>query len=329
MENIPCYQDVEKAALRISEIATKTPLIENQVLNDLTGAKIFIKPECLQKTGSFKFRGAYNAISMLDKEQMKLGVVACSSGNHGQGIAQSARILGTAATIIMPADSPNIKLQCTKRSGAHIITYDRASEDRDVIAKKMCDETGAIFIHPYNNPNVIAGQGTVGLEIAQSFLSGHDEIIAPPDRVLICTGGGGLTAGIALAISHHFPNAKIHSVEPENFDDYRRSLMAGERVENRATSGSICDAILVREPGELGFAINRNLLSEGFAISDDQALNAVKFAFNELKLVVEPGGAIALAALLQADKKWSGENIVCIISGGNIDPETMALALAR
>ena len=341
MENIPRYLDVLTAAKRINAIAKRTALIENQLLNEITGAKVFIKPENLQITGSFKFRGAYNAISKLDEEQRKCGVVACSSGNHGQGIGEAARLLGVGATIVMPEDSPLTKLQRTMRSGAKIVTYDRQSDDRDEIADQLCQQHGAIFIHPYNNCDIIAGQGTTGLEIAQQILQIATEanhhadapteaaIEAKLDRVLVCTGGGGLACGVALAICHHFPEARIHSVEPEGFDDYRRSLLEGQRVENQSKSGSICDALLTQTPGAIGFGINRKLLAEGFCVSDEEVLHAMRFAFSELKLVVEPGGAVALAALLKAGKKWSGETIACIISGGNIDPDLMARALSQ
>jgi threonine dehydratase len=324
MENIPDYQDVLNAAKRLDGIVRKTPLIENQILNSITGSRVFIKPENLQMTGSFKFRGAYNAISSLSNSQQQRGVVACSSGNHAQGIAEAARLMSTPATIIMPEDSPKIKLQRTKRSGAHVITYNRANGDRDAIASEICAKNDAEFIHPYNNSDVIAGQGTTGLEIAHQFIEDDNRV----DRLFVCTGGGGLTGGLTLAITHHFPGAKIHSVEPEGFDDYRRSLIAGRRLDNPARSGSICDALLSQMPGEMGFDINRSLLAEGFTVSDEQVLGAIRFAFNELKIVVEPGGAVALAALLNNPKKWSGETIACIISGGNIDPEMMTKALS-
>lgn len=324
MKNLPDYQDIIRAAERIDGIAVKTGLLQNSELNALTGANVFIKPENLQKTGSFKFRGAYNAISALGAEQRKAGVVACSSGNHAQGIAEAARLLGVPATIVMPQDSPEIKVQRTRRSGAQIVLYDREVEDRDEIAQRLCAAQNASFIHPFENPDVIAGQGTTGLEICQQL----EQLGQTPDRVLVCTGGGGLTAGLSLALTHHFPTVKIHSVEPEGFDDYRRSLSAGTRTSNKQKSGSICDALLTETPGETGFAINKNLLAEGLYVSDQQALQAVKIAFEELKLVVEPGGAVALAALLQAGKLWQGETIICILSGGNIDPDMMAKALS-
>ncbi|MCP4185786.1 MAG: threonine/serine dehydratase [Hyphomicrobiales bacterium] len=328
MKNVPDYQDVLNAADRIKVVAIKTPLLQNQQLNNITGANIFIKPECLQRTGSFKFRGAYNAISMMKNAKRKYGVVACSSGNHAQGVAEAARLLDIKATIVMPHDSPVIKLERTRRSGADVITYDRNIQDRDAIASNICQDTGATYIHPFDNHNVIAGQGTTGLEIVSQLQEHSKGKTIKLLRALVCTGGGGLTSGLALALDHHFKGIKIHSVEPEGFDDYRRSLNAGERVGNLDKSGSICDALLTGSPGEIGFKINHKLLAEGLAVSDEQALKAVKFAFHELKLVVEPGGAVALAALLNSGNRWSGENIVCIISGGNIDPQMMTRALA-
>jgi len=329
MKNIPDYQDVLNAAERIEHVVYNTPLLQNQQLNKKTGANVFIKPECLQRTGSFKFRGAYNAISMIENNRKKNGVVACSSGNHAQGVAEAARLLGINATIVMPDDSPVIKLERTRRSGAQVVTYHRENDDRDAIALNICEDTGATYIHPFNNPHVIAGQGTTGLEIARQLREHEAGNGVQLNRALVCTGGGGLTSGLALALDYNFENIKIHSVEPEGFDDYSRSLSVGQRVENSNRSGSICDALLTESPGKIGFRINRGLLANGLVVSDQEALNAVKFAFHELKLVVEPGGAVALAALLNSDKKWSGESIVCIISGGNIDPQMMARALAE
>ena len=280
MENIPNYHDVVDAADRISGFAKITPLIENQILNDFTGARVFIKLECLQHTGSFKFRGALNAISMLDSAQKKSGVVACSSGNHGQGVAEAARLLGVSATIIMPEDSPAIKLARTRRSGAKIITYQRAGEDRDEIARLLCAKSGGTFIHPYDNRNVIAGQGTVGLEIAhQIFDTGNQNSIATNpllDRALVCTSGGGLICGtLALALTHHFAKPLIPMLKfialnaARDFDDYRRSLIEARSAGGKplANQGSICDALLSPKPGKIGFDINRNILAEGLAVS--------------------------------------------------------------
>ncbi len=318
--DIPTIEDVKSAAERLQEQAVVTPLLQSRALNAVTGAQVYIKPECLQRTGSFKFRGAFNAISRLDDAVRARGVSASSSGNHAQGVAAAAEIFGIPATIVMPEDAPALKVRRTRNSGAEVIFYDRGSADREQVVNKVVEENGTTYIHPFNNFHVIAGQGTVGLEISQSMQA----LGRQPDRVLICTGGGGLTAGVALAINHSFPDAKIHTVEPEGFDDYRRSLLSGVPVRNPTQAGSICDAILTPSPGPIGFEINKNLISEGLVISDEEAMDAVRYAYEELKLVAEPGGAAALAALLKAEKTWAGETIAIVISGGNIDPSTFA-----
>ena len=323
VRQMPVYSDIAQAAMRIKGQAILTPLLRSDLLDEITGATVFIKPETLQVTGSFKFRGAYNAISKLDASARKKGVLAASSGNHAQGIAEAAKRLGVEATIVMPSDAPRIKIERTKRSGATVILYDRMTEDRDAMSQRIAEESGAVFIHPYDNPDVIAGQGTCGLEICLDLQKRGKA----PDHVLVCTGGGGLTAGIALSLKHHFASARVHSCEPDEFDDYRRSLMSGKREKNLVQGGSVCDAIVTPSPGEISFAINRNLLGEGFAIGDEEALGAVAFAFNELKLVVEPGGAAALAALLQQGKKFKGKTVVVVLTGGNIDPDILARAL--
>ena len=314
------HSDILQAAKRIEGEAFRTPLLQSEVLNRLTGAHVLLKPENLQRTGSFKFRGAYNAIASLTPAEKQKGVVASSSGNHAQGVAEAARQHGVAATIVMPADAPKMKIERTRKSGAEIIHYDRATEDRDVVVGKVLEKTGCVEVHPFNNVSVIAGQGTVGEEIAQDVMAKGKQI----DRVLVCTGGGGLTAGVALAVSHHFPEAKIHPVEPQGFDDYARSLKSGKLERNAKTAGSICDAVIVVSPGAIGFEINQELAAEGLIVTDDEALNAVRFAWEELKLVVEPGGAIALAALLQNANQWKGETIAVVLSGGNVDGDLFA-----
>ncbi|MCG6859289.1 MAG: threonine/serine dehydratase [Salaquimonas sp.] len=319
-QTLPTFADIASAAERLKGHAVRTPLIANDVLDGLTGAQVFLKPECLQKTGSFKFRGAFNAISSLNEAQRAAGVVACSSGNHAQGVAEAARLLGVAATIVMPSDAPAIKLERTRRSGATVVTYDRASGDRDAIAAEIQDETGAAFIHPYDNAQVIAGQGTCGLEIAEDLAAAG----LTCDRLLVCTGGGGLTAGVALAVHEQFAEAKIHTVEPAGFDDHRRSLEAGRRLANERLSGSACDALLAPKPGAITFEINREHIDCGLVVSDEEAFAAMRFAFNELKLVLEPGGAVALAALLAAGRRFAGETIACVLSGGNVDPGAYA-----
>lgn len=323
--NIPEIDDIAKAAARLKGHAVRTPLLRSHVLDALTGAEVFIKPECLQVTGTFKFRGAYNAIAALLEADEVPGVVACSSGNHGQGVAEAARRLRIGATIVMPSDAPATKIARTKRSGAEVVLYDRQSDDRDAIAAGIARGTGAAFIHPYDNREVMAGQGTCGLEIVQQIR----EAGRAPDRVLVCTGGGGLTAGVSIAIHDAFPEARIHTVEPQGFDDYKRSLEAGERLSNLRLSGSASDALMSPMPGELTFAVNRHHIDSGLAVSDEEAFMAMRFAFEELKLVVEPGGAVALAALLSAGERWRGETVACILSGGNVDAALYARVIGQ
>jgi len=324
-EKLPDIDSIRAAAERLKGEVFHTPLISNSCLDKLTGAKVFIKPECLQITGSFKLRGAINAITQLPASERKNGVVACSSGNHAQGVAEAARRLGIPATIVMPSDSPPIKITRTKRAGATVVEYNRATEDREAIAKTICDQQGSVFIHPYENINVIAGQGTCGLEIAKD-LAALGEI---PDRILVCCGGGGLAAGLAIGVHGTFPTSEIHTVEPEGFDDYARSLKQGERLSNKKKSGSICDAILTGMPGKVSFAVAQQQFSEGLVVDDAAVANAVRFAFEELKLVAEPGGAVALAALLESQQAYKDETIVVVISGGNAEPEIFGKILSR
>jgi len=322
----PVYDDVVAAARRLKGHAIYTPLLRSPVLDEHCGGRIFLKAENLQRTGSFKFRGAMNAISALREAGNDLGsgVIASSSGNHAQGIAEAARLHHIDATIVMPSDAPAIKVERTRRSGAHVVLYDRSSEDRDVVTAEHTRRLNAELIHPYNHPMVIAGQGTCALEAAETF----EKLAIIPDRVLVCTGGGGLSSGIALVIQKHYPHARFHTVEPVGFDDYKRSLVAGARLANAATSGSVCDAILTPSPGEHSFSILKDYADEGLAISDAEALAAVAFAFHELKIVVEPGGAAALAALLSGKVDVSGECVLATLSAGNIDPEMLARSLA-
>jgi threonine dehydratase len=315
---------IDAARKRLDGYAVKTPLLRFPVLDEATGGTILVKPENLQRTGSFKFRGAYNRISRIPEEIRANGVVACSSGNHAQGVAESARILGIPATIVMPADAPAIKLQRTRGFGARVITYDRATEDREAIADGLCAESGATFVHPYNDPEIIAGQGTVGAEIADQARA----LGLEPDAVVACTGGGGLSGGVALALESGLPEARFYTVEPEGFDDYARSLAQGERLANPQKSGSVCDALLSEMPGERGFAILHRLGVSGLTVSDQEALAAVAFAFLELKLVVEPGGAVALAALLNGRIPTQGRTLAVVLTGGNIDEAMMQRALS-
>jgi len=316
--------DIEAAAARIRGEALLTPLLRHPVLDERSGAKVLIKPENLQRTGSFKFRGAFNCLSLIPASERPRGVVACSSGNHAQGVAASAKLLGMPATIVMPADAPEIKLERTRGYGARVITYDRETEDREEIAARVQSETGATFVHPYNAPAVIAGQGTVGLEMAAQAAALGRQF----DDVLACTGGGGLSSGIALALHHKSPGTRFHTVEPEMFDDYKRSLEAGALLSNGSKTGSICDALLSESPGEIGFSILRGLAGEGVTVTDEEVLDAVAFALTELKLVVEPGGAAALAAVLSGKLSIKGKIVGVVLTGGNIDPKMIFKALS-
>jgi len=323
-KKLPTFDDITAASERLAGAAVQTPLIESSLLNARVGARILIKPENLQRMGAFKFRGAYNAISRLDPDNWPGGVVSCSSGNHAGGVAEAARLCGLAATIVMPEDAPEIKLSRTKAAGAEIVTYDRNKENREQIAAEISKQRGACFIPPYNDPHIIAGQGTCGLELMrQAEAQG-----AQPDCLLAPCGGGGLIAGLALAVKHLHPGIEVYAVEPEGFDDHARSLSSGRREKNDALSGSICDALLAPMPGELTFKINSRLLSGALSVSDDEACDAIRFAFNELKLVLEPGGAVALAALLSGRIPVQHRTIAVILSGGNIDGDQFAGILA-
>lgn len=321
----PTLDDVQAAAATIKDEAVRTPLLRNDQLDARTGARCFLKAECLQRTGSFKFRGAFSAISQIPKNQYKQGVVACSSGNHAQGIAEAARLLGLSATIVMPSDAPRTKVSRTERSGAKIVPYDRLREDREKIAESIADATGATMVHPYENFHVVAGQGTCGLEVVEQC----NEMGVEPDHVLVCTGGGGLLAGMQLALLDTFPDSAIHTVEPFGYDDQARSHAAGERLGENAGGPSLCDAIVTPMPGALSFEMCRGRLADGYVVSDEEVLDAVAFAYRELKVVVEPGGAAALAALLCDRYDHHGCTIVATLSGGNIDEETLQMALDR
>jgi len=323
--SLPTIADIRQAASRLAPYAVRTPLLESPFLNEKMGTRILLKAEVLQRTGSFKFRGAYNRVSQIDRSVYPGGVVACSSGNHAQGVAEAGRLCEVAAVIVMPADAPAIKVARTRRSGAEVVLYDRYTEDRDAIARDLAERRQAVYVAPFDDAGVIAGQGTVGLEIAEQARAAGAEL----EAVLVCCSGGGLTAGIALAIEAESPGTRVHTVEPEDFDDYARSLKSGERQRNAPGKTSICDALLMSEPGKLTFALNRERLGNGLAVSDAEASAAVAFAFNELKLVVEPGGAVALAAILSGRYPLSGKPVAVVLSGGNIDPAMLATILER
>jgi len=271
----------------------------------------------LQRTGSFKFRGAYNKISSIPVERWAAGVVAYSSGNHAQGVAAAAKLLGLGATIVMPSDAPHLKRERTAALGAEIVLYDRDKEDRAAIAKKIVSERGATLVPPYDDPMIIAGQGTIGREIVEDL----DRLGVKPETVAVGASGGGLAAGISLYVKARVPSAKFYTVEPEGFDDTLRSFKSGQREHNERMKGTICDALMTNTPGELTFPINRELIGEGLIASDIEVAAAVRYAFNELKLVVEPGGAIGLAALLAGKLDVKGRVVVGVLSGGNVDAE--------
>lgn len=323
--NLPGFADIEAAAARLSGQAIVTPLLEHPELNERVGGRLLIKPEVLQRTGSFKFRGAYNRIASIPAEQRGRGVLAYSSGNHAQGVAAAASLLGLPATIVMPADAPAIKIANTRAYGARIVFYDRYAEDREAISAALLAETGATLVRPFDDPLIVAGQGTCGLELMRQARA----LEAAPDAVLVCCGGGGLTAGTALAVKTLSPRTEVYAVEPEAFDDTLRSLAGGTREGNRAEARSICDALLSPMPGELTFAINRRLLSGGLTVSDAEVERAMAFAFHRLKLVVEPGGAVALAAVLSGKIETAGRTTAIVLSGGNVDPTTLQGALDR
>lgn len=315
---------IRAAQERLKGHARETPLLSSPFLDELAGRRVWVKPECLQHTGSFKFRGGYAALSALDPETRAKGVIAFSSGNHAQGVARAAQMHGVPAVIIMPEDSPRLKIANTRAFGAEVVLYDRATGDRDAIGAQLAQERGLTLIKPFDEPQVIAGQGTTGLEIARQAA---EQGIRDAD-VIVCCGGGGLSAGIALALEVEAPGLRVRTAEPAGFDDAARSLAAGEIRRNAHATGSICDAIVTPQPGDLTFPILRQLAGPGLAITDHEALQAMAHAFNRLKLVAEPGGAAALAAALFRQDEIAGDDVIVTISGGNVDPDMFARALA-
>ena len=317
--------DIEAAADRLDGVVVRTPLIENAELDRVAGGKVLVKPECFQAIGSFKIRGAYNLLSQLTPDQARRGVVAWSSGNHAQGVALAGKLLGIHAAIVMPEDAPAAKLENTRRLGGEIITYDRYNEDREAIARRIAAERGAEIVPSYEDARIIAGQGTVGLEIAEQSV----EMGFPADQVFICCGGGGLTAGSAIALKARLPDVDVYPVEPETFDDTARSLATGERVGVSGDARSICDALLTDMPGQMTFDIMRTHVVKGLTVSDAEVEDAMRFAFRHLKIVVEPGGAVALAALLTGKVDTAGKTTVVVFSGGNVDLEMYAAIQAN
>jgi threonine dehydratase len=323
LPRIPTAEDVLAARQRITPHIIRTPMLRNAELDRRTGGTILIKPEVLQRTGAFKLRGATNALRCLTAAQSQRGVITYSSGNHGQAIACAAQSLGIAATIVMPSDAPAIKRESTERWGAKIIAYDRGRENREAIAQEIGSRSGAALIPPYEHADVIAGQGTLALELADDAKAAGRVL----DALLVCTGGGGLIAGCALALSSASPATRIYAVEPAGWDDTARSLKSGQREQNDLLGSTFCDALLTPTPGSLTFSINRNLLAGGFAVTDRQVIAAMKFAAAACKLVLEPGGAVALAALLAGLFDARGLTVGVILSGGNIDLADFARVL--
>ena len=315
--------DIQRAYQRIEGKIARTPLLNSPRLDAIADRKLWIKAEPLQVTGSFKFRGACSAISALPNEALKRGVVAYSSGNHAQGVALAAKVFGTQATIIMPHDAPANKVANTKAYGAAVVHYERGVESREEIGQRLAQAHGLHLIKPYDDADVIAGQGTVGLELAEQMT----EADAQAKALLCCCGGGGLSSGIAVALSELRPEIRVHTVEPERFDDTARSLALGERISNPTEQGSICDAIVTPTPGELTFPLLQKHAGFGFAVSDDSVLSAMKTAFDTLKVVVEPGGAVALAAALDPQNLPNEKELIVILSGGNVDQVLFQQAL--
>jgi len=317
---LPTIEDVRAAAERIKPFAIRTPLVRHPVLDERAGGRVFLKAESLQRVGAFKFRGAYNKIAQLDATRWPGGVVACSSGNHAQGVAEASRLCGLHSAVVMPRDAPRMKVERTRQSGGEVVFYDRAREDRERIALALCAEREAAFVHPFDDPDVVAGQGTVGLEIVEDFeaaASGLDAVVVP------CSGGG-LVSGISLPVKARYPDAQLHTVEPRGFDDMARSLEMGVRQRNEKLAGSIADALMAQSPGLVPFRLARERLARGLVVDDEDMRDAVRFAFHHLKLVLEPGGAAGLAAVLAGRLPTKGRTIVVVLSGGNIDPETLA-----
>ncbi|OAN69347.1 threonine ammonia-lyase [Rhodobacteraceae bacterium EhC02] len=314
---------IRAAAERLRGHARVTPLLSSPFIDHLAGRRVFVKAECLQHTGSFKYRGGYSAVSALAEDVRARGVIAFSSGNHAQGVALAAAQHGVPSVIIMPADAPRLKIENTRALGAEVVLYDRATEDRDAIGERMSQERGLTLIKPFDEPQVIAGQGTTGLEIAeQARAAGIDTA-----DVLVCCGGGGLTSGIAMALEAEAPGLRARPVEPQDFEDTARSLAAGSIRRNASMTGSICDAIVTPSPGNLTFPIMQRLCGPGLVVTDQEALRAMAQAFLRLKIVLEPGGAVALAAALNRRDQIEGDAVIVVASGGNVDLEMYEEAL--
>jgi len=315
--------DIQAAAARLEGQAVRTPLIESPALNERLGGRVLIKPETLQRAGAFKFRGAYNRLSQLTDAERRRGVVAFSSGNHAQGVALAAQLLGCPALIVMPSDSPAVKVEGTRGFGAEIRFYDRFTEDRVAIADQIAAERGCVVVPSYDDPHIIAGQGTAGLEIVEQARA----LGLTLDKVLSPVGGGGLIGGVSTAVKALSPSTQVWGAEPAGFDETRRSLESGERETIDPDARSFCDALLTPIPGELTWAINSRTLSGIVAVTDAEVAEAMRYAFSVLKLVVEPGGCVALTAALTGKIDLKGQTAAIVCSGGNVDPALYARVL--
>lgn len=316
---------IEAARVRLGGHVRRTPLLSSPFIDEIAGRRVFVKAECLQHSGSFKFRGGWSAVSALPPEIRAKGVIAFSSGNHAQGVALAARMHGVPAVIVMPTDAPKLKIDNTRAFGAEVVLYDRIKEDRDEIGARLSKERGLTLIKPFDEPLVIAGQGTSGLEIAEQAAEEGIETA----QVLVPCGGGGLTSGISLALEARAPGLRVRPCEPAGFDDATRSLAAGKIERNATMSGSICDAIVTPQPGNITFPILQRLCGPGLVVTDEEALRAMVIAFSRLKIVIEPGGAVALAAALFRKDEIEGDAVIAFASGGNVDAEVFATALER
>lgn len=315
--------EIHRAAGRLRGSIVRTPLLESAMLNEIAGCRVLVKAEPLQKTGSFKIRGALNKTLSIPEDDRARGVVAFSSGNHGQGVAAAARMTGCPAVIVMPKDAPAIKIESCRWWGAEVVLFDRTRDDREAMGRAIERERGMTLVAPFDDAEVAAGQGTMGLEIVEQLR----EAGATPDALLVTCSGGGLASGVTTAVLDGFPQTRCHTVEPAGFDKMARSLARGEPQTNPRLTGSIMDALMAVAPGRLTFAILRRNGVTGTSASDAEALNAMAVAFRTLKLVVEPGGAAALAALLAKRIDLSGQTVVVVCSGGNVDPAMFAEAL--
>jgi threonine dehydratase len=325
MSALPTFADVQAAARRLEGVTIRTPLLENERVNRKLGGRLFLKAECLQRTGSFKLRGAYNFLASMNEADRAKGVVGWSSGNHAQGLAEAARLLGVKATIVMPADAPALKVANTRASGAEIVLYDRVKDSREEIGEGIAAKTGATIVPPYDHPWILTGQGTVGLEIAEQAKA----LGVTLDAVAAPCSGGGLSTGVALGVKGLSATTSVHAGEPAGFDDLARSLVSGTKQKNDKLSGSICDALLAPTPGDVTFRLAQKVLGPGLVVTDEEVLDAMELAFREFKLVVEPGGAVALAAALTGKLPVKGRAVAVVCSGGNVDHATFKRALDR